>query len=183
MMSLMPKVQRGFTIVELLIVIVVIGILAAITMISYNGIQGKANDAAIQSDLSNANSLLSASYATSGAYPVDETALSLVGLKFSKGSYGKHLVDGGTGYLYNVLYCRTIPSYEPSDFAIIASSRSGNVYSVRGAEGQVKKFPTASWTGSGWGTICPAILNVVSGNSAAGIWIYENSIWKSWVNN
>jgi prepilin-type N-terminal cleavage/methylation domain-containing protein len=31
--------QRGFTIVELLIVIVVIGILAAITIVAYNGIQ------------------------------------------------------------------------------------------------------------------------------------------------
>ena len=30
--------QRGFTIVELLIVIVVIGILAAITIVAYNGI-------------------------------------------------------------------------------------------------------------------------------------------------
>lgn len=36
--------QRGFTIVELLIVIVVIGILAAITIVAYNNIQNKANN-------------------------------------------------------------------------------------------------------------------------------------------
>ena len=36
--------QSGFTIVELLIVIVVIGILAAITIVAYNGIQAKARD-------------------------------------------------------------------------------------------------------------------------------------------
>ncbi|MEO6109727.1 MAG: type II secretion system protein [Candidatus Saccharimonadales bacterium] len=35
--------ERGFTIVELLIVIVVIGILAAITIVSYTGISAKAN--------------------------------------------------------------------------------------------------------------------------------------------
>jgi len=36
---------RGFTIVELLIVIVVIGILAAITIVAYNGIQTRAENA------------------------------------------------------------------------------------------------------------------------------------------
>jgi len=41
---------RGFTIVELLIVIVVIGILAAIALVSYSGITNKANTASGQSD-------------------------------------------------------------------------------------------------------------------------------------
>lgn len=36
---------RGFTIVELLIVIVVIGILAAITIVAFNGVQERANSA------------------------------------------------------------------------------------------------------------------------------------------
>ncbi|MCB8045019.1 prepilin-type N-terminal cleavage/methylation domain-containing protein [Microbacterium oxydans] len=34
--------QRGFTIVELMIVVVVIAILAAITIVAYNGIQKRA---------------------------------------------------------------------------------------------------------------------------------------------
>lgn len=36
--------QKGFTIVELLIVIVVIGILASITIVAFNGIQARARD-------------------------------------------------------------------------------------------------------------------------------------------
>ncbi len=42
--------QRGFTIVELLIVIVIIGVLAAVVIIAYNGIQNRAQVAKIQTD-------------------------------------------------------------------------------------------------------------------------------------
>ena len=43
---------RGFTIVELLIVIVVIAILAAITVVAYNGVQQRSQNAKIDADLS-----------------------------------------------------------------------------------------------------------------------------------
>ncbi len=44
--------RRGFTIVELLIVIVVIAILAAITIVAFNGVQNRAKDSNAQSTLS-----------------------------------------------------------------------------------------------------------------------------------
>lgn len=44
--------QSGFTIVELLIVIVVIAILAAITIVAYNGIQSRARDTDRKADIS-----------------------------------------------------------------------------------------------------------------------------------
>lgn len=45
------KTQKGFTIVELLIVIVVIAILAAISIVAYNGIQARAKNAQYASDV------------------------------------------------------------------------------------------------------------------------------------
>lgn len=62
--------QPGFTIVELLIVIVVIAILAAITLVSYNGIKERALVSQIQTTLASANKKILA-YATvnSDMYP------------------------------------------------------------------------------------------------------------------
>jgi len=60
--------SKGFTIVELLIVIVVIGILAAITIVAYNGIQTKSKIAAVQSDINNATKLVE-NYRFSGSNP------------------------------------------------------------------------------------------------------------------
>lgn len=45
------KNKPGFTIVELLIVIVVIGILAAIVIVAYNGVQTRARDSQRASDM------------------------------------------------------------------------------------------------------------------------------------
>lgn len=42
--------NQGFTLVEVLIVVVVIAILAAVSIVSYNGVQNRANDAAVQVD-------------------------------------------------------------------------------------------------------------------------------------
>jgi prepilin-type N-terminal cleavage/methylation domain-containing protein len=64
--------RRGFTIVELLIVIVVIGILAAITIVAYNGIRTKAEDASMQSEASQAGKKVLAYKAlNSDALPAD----------------------------------------------------------------------------------------------------------------
>lgn len=62
--------KSGFTIVELLIVVVVIAILAAITIVSYTGIQSKANDAAVQTDFSAMAKKLELYYTDNGKYPV-----------------------------------------------------------------------------------------------------------------
>lgn len=61
--------HSGFTIVELLIVIVVIGVLAAITIVAYNGIQKRAQGSAASSALSQAAKKLTLYQVDAGSYP------------------------------------------------------------------------------------------------------------------
>jgi|GEM_PF-539161 len=89
----------GFTIVELLIVIVVIGILAAITIVAFNGVQNKAKVASLQSDTQNAVKSLELFKAESGTsqYPLTSTQANLKASANNSISY--------TGYTASDGYC------------------------------------------------------------------------------
>jgi prepilin-type N-terminal cleavage/methylation domain-containing protein len=63
------KKAKGFTIVELLIVIVVIGILATLVIVTFSGIQRKGRDSARQTDINAVASHVEAFYAQYGYYP------------------------------------------------------------------------------------------------------------------
>jgi prepilin-type N-terminal cleavage/methylation domain-containing protein len=71
--------KSGFTIVELLIVVVVIAILAAITIVSYNGIRQRAVTSAMQSELSQAVKSIESAKVLSGTdkYPSTQAAAAL----------------------------------------------------------------------------------------------------------
>lgn len=68
----MQKTKSGFTIVELLIVIVVIAILAAISIVAYNGIQQRARDAERAQDIATIQKVLEMYYIDNGTFPYTE---------------------------------------------------------------------------------------------------------------
>lgn len=109
-----PK-QQGFTIVELLIVIVVIGILAAITIVAYNGIAQKATVAIISGDLSNAMKRLKLDQVElSGAFPPSTTA--------ANGGQGLQASPNNT-YQYTV-----DNSVNPGTFCLTATNSSTSYF-------------------------------------------------------
>jgi len=65
----LAKNQKGFTIVELLIVIVVIGILAAITIVAFNGVQNRGKFSSAQSAANAVVKKLEAWNSVQGSYP------------------------------------------------------------------------------------------------------------------
>jgi general secretion pathway protein G len=65
----MRKSVSGFTIVELLIVIIVIGILATLTVVAYNGVQTRSANLNRKTDLSAVSKALDLYFLDNGRYP------------------------------------------------------------------------------------------------------------------
>lgn len=111
--------QTGFTIVELLIVIVIIGILAAITIVAYNGVQQRAKESALKSDLALAAKKMAADSALNGSFPLTQAAVDNgKGLPASPGTSYQFQSTGST-------YCITGTngnlSFKVSDTATVAA--------------------------------------------------------------
>ena len=77
------KASRGFTIVELLIVIVVIAILASVSVAAYSGVQQRARDTRRVSDMNTLVKALEMYKVQTGSYPAASTTNTIVGWEVS----------------------------------------------------------------------------------------------------
>jgi len=117
----------GFTVVELLVVIVVIGILAAITVVSYTAVSQKATVASLQSELTDVSRELSLFQVLNENFPatIDCTQADSATNKCLKS-------DSGTTYAY------TVNNINSARFYCITASKNSIMYRV-GSDGVVTK--------------------------------------------
>ena len=164
--------SRGFTIVELLIVIVVIAILAAITIVAFNGIQGRAYDTSVRSDLLQIGKKAEMHKIDNGAYPMGDAQLATIGFKIDKQAYG-HIwaLTAGVG-MYNLVTCWP-PASNPNLFAVIASSKSGRSFIY--TQGGVKEATIPDESSSS--TICAGAAGYTNGGRD---FFYQNGVWKTY---
>lgn len=169
--------HHGFTIVELLIVIVVIAILAAISIVAYTGIQNRAYNTTIQSDLKNIATKIEMYHAREGVYPATTGSNGLPGLELtaSKSAYhtdqGIHMAPHPP--IYNLLYCRSTDS---TRFALIARSKSGDTFryaggSVGAYQGVIPAGATVLCNGAG----------ITGTDGSSRVWLYDAGSWQTWV--
>lgn len=150
MVSLKKKGQSGFTIVELLIVIVIIGILAGLVVTQIIGATAKARDTERKTDIDQIANQLEAYYAKNGGYPAigasgvttgDQinNATWRTGNEFSAGDGAKSFAD---------------PSGSTNTVLAVANVTAIGSYSYVPAPGSCVSPTTATGTAVTSGTIC-----------------------------
>lgn len=78
MLKTKQKLQAGFTIIELLIVIAIIGILALLVLNNFQGAQAKARDTQRRTDINNVHGKLEEFYNENGGYPNEDLTITLL---------------------------------------------------------------------------------------------------------
>lgn len=140
-LSKYQQTHAGFTIVELLIVIVIIAILAAITIVAYNGITQQARVAALQSDLSNGYGTLGSYQATNGTFPASQTSANLAS---SPGNTLIYTVSSdGTSYCLQASYNSTTYAVTDNNNVPAAGYCAGTVVAA-GTQPVVSQFVSSS---------------------------------------
>ncbi len=188
--------SRGFTIVELLIVIVVIAILAAITIVAYTGIQDRAKASALQSEVTSVARKVEAEKAQSSSeqYPSSLASLNVSGagvdyyysatdnsycvtkangsIRYSATSSHSSAVQGDCG-VNDIVGWYKMNNNGVDDGPIGVTATLTSVTSVAGQGGSANG--AYSFNGTNSQLYAPSYFGLTSTNATLSSWVYVSS--------
>ncbi len=175
--------NQGFTIVELLIVIVVIAILAAISVVAYTGIQNRANDAAVQNDLKNFAQVIQ-------VWEIEnDTTAVLTSASEASTSIGPGVTFAPNKNAHSATYAMYVcrQTSNPSNIVVGSRSASNAVFAHKVGGGQIAyPNPSGSITNGSWSngaTNCLRLLGLDSGSTDYTFAYGKGSAgtWTAWI--
>ncbi len=126
----MQKAQKGFTLIELMIVVAIIGILAAIAIPAYQDYIARSQAAEGVQLLGGAKSAIEENVSQTGAFPADQAALTTLGIKLG-GKYTSGLTvtspSGETGNI-TIAYKSTGVSKDLQSKVLSMTRAAGGVW-------------------------------------------------------
>lgn len=165
--------RNGFTIVELLIVIVIIGIIASIVIATYNGVTRRANQTATTSALNDfAKQAQIYAMDSEGTYPTTIPELESLGFKFNTSALATYPTVGA-----NALYCTANGG---QDFVLLVYAKNGQKLYVTNT-GTGEYTGSENWNQSNYPGRCANILPGSASNAFSGYNItHPDDGWDEW---